>query len=112
MLIVSEAPPLTQWDDGSIRVGGTRLLLEIVINDYLRGRGAEEIARSYPPVSLAHIYGAIAYYLKHPTEVKGYLDWVEKESDDIQRKWENNQATIDLRERLLTRSEVSEIQHA
>ena len=103
IIIEAEAPPLKQWEDGSIRVGGTRLLLELVINAYDRGLSAEEIVHSFPSVTLADIHAVIAYYLKHKSDVESYLAEVEKQGAEIRKKIDESSPAGSLRERLLAR---------
>lgn len=40
--------PLTRDEHGKLRVGNTRVLLELVIHAYQQGETAEEIIDSYP----------------------------------------------------------------
>lgn len=88
LLIEAEAPPLTRWDDGSIRVDGTRLLLETIITAYKMGDCPEEIAASFPAASLRDIYAVITYYLGHKDEVEEYLTEVEREGAALQAEIE------------------------
>ena len=66
--------------DGGYYVVGTRIGLDVVINDFRRGRSAEAIFEAYPSIgSLAKVYGAITFILEHPVEVESYL----KDQDHI-----------------------------
>lgn len=69
--------PLTQqlayWPDGTIRVGGTRLLLDLVIRLHRAGVGVEAIAADFPSVTPAAIHYAVAYDLTHRAEIDAYL---------------------------------------
>ena len=65
--------PLEVWDDGSVRVGGTRLTLDAVVESYLAGQSATEIAENYGPTPESVIRGAVAYYSAHMAEVDQYL---------------------------------------
>ena len=106
LLIESEAPPLKHWDDGSIRVGGTRLLLEIVIYAYNSGQSAEEITHYYPPIKLADVHSVIAYYLRHRNQVDEYVAEVERDAKRIHAEIEAKFPTTGLRERLLARQKA------
>jgi len=79
--IEAEMPPLSADTDGTIRVGGTRLLLDLVIRAYRTGETAETIAAAYPPVSAADVHGAIAYYLRHQAALDSYLGEREREGE-------------------------------
>jgi uncharacterized protein (DUF433 family) len=70
---VAKPPPLSVDDDGVLRVGGTRVRLETVINAFQAGCAAEEILLKYPSLQLTDIYAVITYYLWHRAEVDAYL---------------------------------------
>jgi uncharacterized protein (DUF433 family) len=84
----AEAVPLRTDQDGAIRVGGTRVLLEVVIGAYERGDSPEGIVRAFPTLKLADVYAAIAYYLIHKDEVDAYIRQVERDGEEIRRKIE------------------------
>lgn len=67
--------PVRLWKDehGKIRIGGTRVLLELVIHAFNQGDMPEAIQDSYPTLSLAEVYAVIAYYLTHRAEVDAYM---------------------------------------
>src|SRR5262249_27958920 len=68
-----EAPPLRQEPDGSIRIGQTRVLLDLVIRAFQDGATPETIVQQYTSVSLAEAYSVIGYYLRHRQEIDDYL---------------------------------------
>ena len=49
--------------EDAIRLSGTRVGIETVIDDYQQGATPEEIALHYPTLSLEQIYATITYYL-------------------------------------------------
>ena len=60
--------------NGGYYVAGTRIGLDVVIEDFRNGRAAEAILEAYPALgSLAKVYGAIAFVLEHPAEIDSYL---------------------------------------
>lgn len=65
--------PLRLDARGTIRVGRSRVTLDTVIDAYHRGASPEAIARQFPAVTLADVYGAIANYLQHQVEMDAYL---------------------------------------
>lgn len=65
--------PLRLDAHGTIRVGRSRVTLDTVIEAHRRGVSPEEIARQFPAVTLAEVYGTIAYYLQHQPELDVYL---------------------------------------
>src|SRR5947199_10382009 len=72
-VLMTETVPLVTDADGAIRVRGTRVTLETVLDAFSDGATAEEIAQQYPSISLADAYQVIGYYLRHSTELKPYL---------------------------------------
>lgn len=57
-----------------IRLKGTRVGIETVLNDYLfRKLTPEEIASKYSSLELDQVYATILYYLRNRQTVEGYL---------------------------------------
>ena len=54
-------------------VSGTRVSLDSVVHEFLKGDSPESIARSFPALSLEQVYGAIAFYLGRREEIDDYL---------------------------------------
>lgn len=54
--------PLTENEDGTIRVSGTRIPLDTVIYAYLNGDSAEEIVENFDTLNLSDVYAIISYY--------------------------------------------------
>ena len=52
--------------------------LDSVVYSFERGNSPEAIQQEYPLLKLPQIYGAIAYYLDHQTEVRRYLEEKER----------------------------------
>ncbi len=106
-----ETISLTKTDDGTIRIGKTRVALESLIHHFSLGATAEEIAQKFPALTLAEIYGVISYFLSNAEEVAKYVLQQEAESDSIQIEVENKyqSKTKELRERILARWESGQI---
>jgi uncharacterized protein (DUF433 family) len=109
MVIQAEMPPLRCETDGAIRVGNSRVLLEIVIWAYQGGSSPEAIAEDYSTTTLGEVYAVIGYYLRHREEVEAYLRDREERGDEVQRKIEalqGNHAEIrkDLKSRMKPQS--------
>lgn len=66
-------PVYVERHDGVYRIRGTRVSLDSVVYAFLNGEPAESIVHSFPVLELEQVYGAIAYYLAHQTEVDAYL---------------------------------------
>ena len=61
-------------EQGVLRVGDSRVMLDSVVAGWQQGHSAETIQQQFPALSLADVYGAITYYLRHRTDVDQYLD--------------------------------------
>lgn len=59
---------------GAIRLKGTRIGIEIVLDDYLNGHSPEEISVRYRNLTLKQVYAAITYYLYNKEKMDVYLD--------------------------------------
>jgi len=92
--------PLKVWDDGTIRVGPSRVLLDLVVYHFKQGATAEQIQHSFPSVSLRDVYGAIFYYLQHTEEIEAYLAEQEQEAEEIERAVRSAQGPTSLQKRL------------
>ncbi|MGK7876078.1 MAG: DUF433 domain-containing protein [Xenococcaceae cyanobacterium] len=62
-----------------IQLQGTRIGIETILYDYIyHARTPEEIANTYPALTLEQVYATILYYLHHKTEVTAYMtEWIE-----------------------------------
>lgn len=102
-LEVSQSVPLTPWDDGTIRVTGTRVTLEVIVNQFKLGAMAEQIHDSFPAASLKDVYGAIYYSLEHTEAVDAYMREQQKAAAETRQWVESQPGNRGLRERLLAR---------
>ena len=104
LLIQPEAPPLRQDASGALRVGSSRVLVELVIRAFQDGATPEAIAQRYSTATLADIYAVIAYYLRHRQEVDTYLAEREQQAQAVRQRIEHHQGDLaDLRHRILAR---------
>jgi len=62
-----------------IRIKGSRVGIETVLYDYLnKCRSPQEIAQTYPTITLEQVHATILYYLNSKEKVSAYLnDWLE-----------------------------------
>lgn len=100
---VVEPIPLATDADGVIRVAGTRVTLDTVIDSFQTGASPEEIAEDFPVLQLDDLYAVLTYYLRHRTEVDAYLKGRRARAEAIRRKIEARNPQAGLRERLLAR---------
>jgi uncharacterized protein (DUF433 family) len=104
LAIQNDAPPLRQDANGKIRVGNSRVSLDVVVNDFQDGATPEEIAQGYPTLELGDIYAAVGYYLRHRSEVDEYIRAGEAEADELEKRIKSSQPDLTgIRERLLAR---------
>jgi uncharacterized protein (DUF433 family) len=102
------APPIPLVADaqGILRVANTRVPLDNLIHEFLRGATPEEIATAYPSVPLNDIYTLIGYYLHNRAELDEYLQKSRAETASAIEQGRGQQAG--LRERLLARVKPGE----
>jgi uncharacterized protein (DUF433 family) len=100
--IEAEAPPLRVEESGAIRVGNTRVLLELVVRAFQDGATPEQIVRKYDTLTLADAYAVIGYYLRHRTDVEKYLADREREAEVSRMKVEGQQGDLsEIRQRII-----------
>src|SRR6266705_828023 len=80
--------PLKELEHGALRVAGTRISFETVIEAYKEGATPEQIVDAFQPLRLADVYTLIGYYLDHKAEVDAYLQDVEHEAEEGRRRFE------------------------
>jgi len=95
--------PLRTDDSGTVRVGGTRVTLDVVVGFYEEGCSADEIAHRLPSVKLCDVYAVLAFYLGHRSQVQAYLAERAKTADHWRQVWEKRCPPDELRRRLLAR---------
>lgn len=102
--IQTEAPPLRRDTSGALRVGNSRVLLELVIRAFQDGATPETIAQRYPTAALADVYAVIAYYLRHREDIEAYLVERNQRAHEVRQRVESQQGDLaDLRGRILAR---------
>ncbi len=83
--------PLRVDESGTIRVGSSRVTLDVLLADYRSGLSPEEIVRQLDTLDLADVYAAIAYYHRHRREVDEYLSRREADAEALRRDIEARQ---------------------
>ena len=83
--IEPESIPLEIDANGAVRVGGTRITLDTIVDAFGQGATAEEITYQYPSLHLADFYAVIAYYLRRRAAVESYLQHRQKGADSIRK---------------------------
>lgn len=100
---VLERVPIHTDAYGIVRVAGTRVTLETIVDAFAAGATAEEIAQQYPTVPLVDVYSVITYYLRNQPEVETYLKEREALAERFQQEVEARFPSQGIRERLLAR---------
>ena len=100
---VIEQIPIMTGPDGVMRVHGTRVTLDTIVEAFNEGATAEEIAQQYPSVSLADAYQVIGFYLRHSTELESYFVQRRRESGEARKLNHARSSPDGIRERLLAR---------
>lgn len=77
--------------------------LDTIVLAYRNGDSAEEIVESFDTLNLSDVYAIISYYLDHQAEVENYLQFRQKEAQQLHYKIEQQSPSHGLRERLLAR---------
>ena len=76
----AEVPPLRADAGGVVRVGNSRISLDLVVEQYDNGMMPEDMVRAYDTLVLADLDAVIAYYLRHRDAVRAYLSRREEEA--------------------------------
>jgi uncharacterized protein (DUF433 family) len=91
-----------------IRIKGTRVGIETVLDDYLGGASPEEIAARYRTLTLEQVYATITCYLHKQEEIDGYLERWRAYTEAAWQEQQRNPPEFvrELRERIQRRREV------
>ena len=82
--------PLRTDHDGVIRIGKTRVLLELVIHAYYSGETPEGIVESYSSLTTSEVYAVIGYYLANREEIDDYVRQRDAQVDRTLHEMEAN----------------------
>jgi uncharacterized protein (DUF433 family) len=105
-IIHADPVPLRVDETGTIRVGNTRITLDVLLGCLLGGVKPEEVVSEewYPTLSLADVHGVLAYYYRHQAEVDEYLRCRREQADQRRDEIEATQPTFAaVKARLLAR---------
>ncbi len=92
--VEAETPPLREDAAGALRVGDSRVLLELVVSAFQDGATPETIVQRYSTLALADVYAVVAYYLRHRSEVEEYLARREKKAQEVRQRIESQQGDL------------------
>ncbi len=90
MAITLHADPVPLRLDaaGALRVGPSRVTLDVLLHYHRQGMMPEEIARGLDTLTPADVHGALGYYLRHQAEIDAYLRDRAAEAEDLRRQIE------------------------
>ena len=96
---------LSRTPEGSLRIVGTRVTLDCVIQAFREGATPEEICQDFASLSLAQVYSVLAFYLAHQDEVGTYLKEQAQAAAALDQDLRSRYAPFlaELRQRLLAR---------
>lgn len=100
---ITETVPIVTDNDGVIRIAGTRVTLDTLVDAFQEGATAEKIAQQYPAVSLVDIYSLIGYYLRRRPEIETYLIQRRQAAERVRQENEARFDPAGIRARLLVR---------
>jgi uncharacterized protein (DUF433 family) len=105
----AETPPIREDESGALRIGASKVLLDVVLHEYNAGAAPEQIVQSFPSVTLADVYFVIAYYLRHRAQMDAYLGRRQQEAAELRKVIEAEQPPAEgTRARLLARRKAGQ----
>jgi len=107
----ADRPPLRMDEGGAVRIGNSRVSLDLLVEQYENGMMPEDMVRAYDSLALADVHAVIAYYLRHREEVRAYLTRRAEEAEALRAKIESEHPRVS-REELQARLRAGEPEHA
>ena len=105
--------PLREEPAGVLRVGTSRVLLELVLRKFNAGATPEAIVQSYDTLNLADVYAVVSRYLSAPAPFEEYLRIRDEVAGVARRTIEARQGPQgNLREILLARAKAKDERRA
>jgi uncharacterized protein (DUF433 family) len=71
---------------GRIRIDGTRITVHRIATLYKQGQTPEDIAETYPHLSLGQIYAALAFYHANQEQIESELAELDSEYEQLKRR--------------------------
>lgn len=80
--------------EDDIRIRGTRVGIETVLEDYLQGSSPEEIAARYRSLSLEQVYATITYCWRNQNQLDRYLQGWRDYTDQAVQEHERHPSDV------------------
>ncbi len=114
MIEIHQDPvPLEAWEDGSIRIRGTRIHLYLLVETWQQGAPLEYICNYvYSSLNIADAYAAIAYFLRHQDALTEYFRKQDDAADQAMKEYTSRPEYQAEREKLLAFKAEWEQRHA
>ncbi|MFO0966626.1 MAG: DUF433 domain-containing protein [Gemmataceae bacterium] len=93
MILHADPAPLRVDDTGAIRIGESRVTLDALLQYWRAGMKPEDIARGLDTITLADVHGALAYYLRHQSELDDYLRRRNDDAESLRETIESENAS-------------------
>ena len=103
LVLQSQPVPLSTDPAGIVRIAGTRIPLETVVDAFKRGATAEQIVYDYSSLALEDVYAVITYYLQHRDDVEKYLAERQAAARVVREEMQQRFDSRGIRDRLLAR---------
>lgn len=75
--------PYIEERDGALKIASTSVSLASIVIGFQEGESPEKIVQSFPTLSLAQVYGAIAYYLENEKPINCYIAEVKRRFEQL-----------------------------
>lgn len=95
--------PLRVHENGTVYVGSTRVMLELVIEAYKAGNSPEQIVEIWDVLKLSDVHRVIAYYLEHHDDVEAYMRQQEIAGQRLLEENEKRYPSAEIRTQLTER---------
>jgi uncharacterized protein (DUF433 family) len=98
-IMMSMSKEYIEERDGNYYIGATRVSLDSMVYAFRRGESPETICQNFELLNLEQVYGAIAYYLAHKSDIDAYL--IRQSEKWAEGKEDSDPLPANLRERLI-----------
>ena len=89
--------------EDDIRLKGSRIGIEFILDEHLKGKRPEEIAERFPTLSLEQVYATLLYYHHAHDKVRSYYAGYITYCAESRKQHEANPANRELKEKLYAR---------